>query len=91
MDSQIQTGDVIRIKEDRQLYLCLGPKRQTWDSAAWITCREFTPGVLFPTHVKLVHLVKSLCVKDVFQTLLMQAQLRAWFSKEETDARVGPE
>lgn len=92
MDNDIQIGDLVRYHGGRELYLVLKLPRSGWFSSPFCTVRDYEPGKPFADKIVTHEFMKQNLAKDAFQTILMQAQLRSWFSKEEANARkVGPE
>lgn len=71
----------------RNLYLVLKLPRSGWFSSPFCTVRNYEPGKPFTDKVVTHEFMLQNIKKDVFQTMLMNAQLRGWFSKEEQDCR----
>ncbi len=89
MENEIQLGDLVRYRGGRQLYLVLKLPRSGWISSPFYTVRDYEPGKPFASAIITHEFMRGNLTRDAFQTMLMQAQLRGWFSKEELNARVG--
>ena len=92
MNDSIQVGDIVRHKDvDRSFFMVLKLAPRGWNSSPFVMVREYDPGILFTDKVVVHEFMRGSLIKDVFQTLLMQAQLRMWFSRGDMNAgKVGP-
>ena len=88
MTDSIQVGDIVRHKDvDRSFFMVLKLAPRVWNSSPFVMVREYDPGILFTDKVVVHEFMPGSLIKDVFQTLLMQAQLRNWFSKQEAECQ----